>query len=243
MEFIWVKIIPGRGEIVMAKKGKGCESLDKEERIRRITKVYNALIKMFPKDFNAELGNYISDPYRVLIATILSQRTRDEVTHIVAERFFRIYSSIEALAKADVKDVENIIKPVGFYRNKAPKIIEVARIILDKYGGKVPQKIDDLLKLPGVGRKTANCVLVYGYKIPAIAVDTHVFRLTNMWCIVNTKTPEETEKALQNLLPKYMWLRINDLLVRFGQTVCRPLKHDCAICPEDIASWCPEYKN
>ncbi|RLF48679.1 MAG: endonuclease III, partial [Thermoplasmata archaeon] len=146
----------------------------------------------------------------------------------------------KALAEADVEDIANTIKPVGFYRVKARKIKEIAKIILDKYNGVVPKDMDELLKLPLVGRKTANCVLVFGYGIPAIPVDTHVHRISNRLGIISTKNPLESEKALMSVVPTAYWRQFNWLLVQFGRKICRPVRPKCDICPlQDI---CDYYK-
>ncbi|MCZ7356509.1 MAG: endonuclease III [Candidatus Methanoperedens sp.] len=180
------------------------------------------------------------DPFRVLITTVLSQRTRDEVTDRAAEKLFSKYSTYAALANADVKDIEELIREVGFYRVKTPRIKEIARIISNDLKGKVPDNIDALLKLPGVGRKTANCVIVYGFRRDAIAVDTHVHRISNRLGLVRTKTPEETEQRLLEVLPREHWQYINELFVRFGQDICRPIGPKCGLCP--IIELCPEKK-
>jgi len=170
------------------------------------------------------------DPFAILIGTILSQRTRDEVTVKATARLFNRYRNPAELARADEKAVSVLIKPVTYYGTKAESIIEVARQIVDRFGGSVPTKMDDLLTLPLVGRKTANCVLVYGFGIPAIPVDTHVHRISNRLDIVNTRTPEQTEIELARVLPQRYWLEINDLFVRFGQTTCRPVGPRCGVC-------------
>lgn len=177
------------------------------------------------------------DPFRALIATVLSQRTRDEVTERASEKLFSKYGRASALAQANVKDIEELIREVGFYRIKAPRVKEIARIISNDFKGKVPDDIDTLLSLPGVGRKTANCVLVYGFGKDAIAVDTHVHRISNRLGLVSTKTPEETEIKLREVLPKKYWRHINELLVRFGQDICRPVAPKCGACM--LAELCP----
>ncbi len=178
-----------------------------------------------PAEFNSK------DPFRVLIATVLSQRTRDEVTDRASEKLFAKYGTSRALARADVRDIEELIREVGFYRIKAPRVKEIARIVSNDLKGKVPDNMDSLLLLPGVGRKTANCVLVYGFGKDAIAVDTHVHRISNRLGFVSTKTPEETEIKLCETLPKEHWRHINELLVRFGQELCRPVGPKCSVCP------------
>ncbi len=182
------------------------------------------------------------DAFRVLIATVLSQRTRDEITDRASEKLFSKYSSAAPLANADVADIEELIREVGFYRMKAPRVKEIARIISNDLKGKVPDDMETLLSLPGVGRKTANCVLVYGFHKDAIAVDTHVHRISNRLGIVSTKTPEETEIRLREVLPKKYWGSINELLVRFGRETCRPVAPRCGVCV--LFDLCPaEPKN
>lgn len=170
------------------------------------------------------------DPFKILIGTILSHRTRDENTTKAVDRLFSRYRNAEDLADADPDEVKELIKTVGFYNVKAKNIILVARQIVNEFNGNVPNKLEDLLKLRSVGRKTANCVLVYGFGIPAIPVDTHVHRITNRLGLVNTKDPEETEQELMNIIPKKYWIEFNDLLVRFGQTICKPIKPRCDRC-------------
>ena len=169
-------------------------------------------------------------PFRILIATILSARTKDENTTKAADKLFKLYGTPQKLAKAKVKDVEKVIKSVGFYHVKSKRIIEVANLILSKYNGKVPADIDKLVDMPGVGRKTANCVLVYGFEKPAIPVDTHVHRISNRLGLVDTKTPEETEMALREKIPKKYWLDINNTFVMYGQNICKPISPMCDVC-------------
>ena len=169
-------------------------------------------------------------PFRILIATILSARTKDENTTKAADKLFKLYGTPQKLAKAKVKDVEKIIKSVGFYHVKSKRIIEVANLILSKYNGKVPADIDKLVDMPGVGRKTANCVLVYAFEKPAIPVDTHVHRISNRLGLVDTKMPEETEMALREKIPKKYWLDINNTFVMYGQNICKPISPMCDVC-------------
>jgi len=184
----------------------------------------------------AETGN----PFSILIGTILSARTKDENTAKVVKKLFSKYKSVHALAKAKVNDVEKLIKSIGFYHVKAKRIIKVASIISSQYKGKVPNDFDELLKLPGVGRKTANCVLVYAFDSPAIPVDTHVHRISNRLGLVNTKTPEETEFELMKKIPKKYWLEINDTFVMYGQNICKPISPQCSVCK--IKSICKYYE-
>ena len=171
------------------------------------------------------------DPFKVLIGTILSHRTRDEKTGEATERLFRKFGGVEDLARAPQEDVVREIRGVGFYNMKSRRVIEVARMIRDEYAGAVPDSMEELLKLPAVGRKTANCVLVYGFSRDAIPVDTHVHRISNRLGIAHTKDPDRTEIALMGFFPKGRWLEVNDLFVRFGKSICRPIGPKCNSCP------------
>ncbi|NYB52326.1 MAG: endonuclease III [Methanobacteriaceae archaeon] len=181
------------------------------------------------------------DPYRVLIRTILSQRTRDDNTDRATSQLFSKYHTLEDIANADPLLLEPLIRPAGFYHVKAKRIVDVSRKIRDEFKGKVPDNMKELLELPGVGRKTANCVLVYGFQIPAIPVDVHVHRISNRLGLVDTKTPEETEKELTKLIPKDYWIELNDLMVQFGQTICRPQSPRHEECP--LKQLCDFYLN
>jgi endonuclease III len=169
------------------------------------------------------------DPFAILIGTILSARTKDENTTKVVRQLFLRYKGVNELAAANPKDVEKIIKSIGFYHVKSRRIIEVAKIIKSQ-----------LITLPGVGRKTANCVLVYAYEKPAIPVDTHVHRISNRLGLVKTKTPEETEVALTEKIPQKYWLQINDTFVMYGQNICKPVSPMCEVCK--IRKLCKHYK-
>jgi endonuclease-3 len=170
------------------------------------------------------------NPYLILISCILSLRTRDKTAAEASARLFRAADSPAAMFELGRAAVQKRIYPVGFYRVKASAIIRMSRKILDEHAGKVPRTIEGLLALPGVGRKTANLVLGLGYRIPAICVDTHVHRISNILGWVNTRTPEETEYALQKLLPKKYWIEINELLVIYGQNICQPVSPWCSRC-------------
>ncbi len=169
-------------------------------------------------------------PFSILIGTILSARTKDESTTKVVKVLFSKYKNSKELANAKLKDVEKIIKSIGFYHVKAKRIIEVAKIIDSRYKGKVPDDLEQLVELPGVGRKTANCVLVYAFDKPAIPVDIHVHRISNRLGLVDTKTPEETEMELMKKIPKKFWLEINDTFVMYGQNICKPISPMCEVC-------------
>ncbi len=179
------------------------------------------------------------DPFKILIGTVLSHRTRDESTAKANERLFSVYRTPQQLAGADEKKVKELIRSVGFYNVKAKNVIRVAKQIVEEFGGKVPDDMESLLTLHAVGRKTANCVLVYGFNKPAIPVDTHVHRIANRLGIVDTKTPEETEKALTRKVPERYWLEVNEMFVRFGQTVCKPIGPRCEDC--DLRARCKYY--
>jgi len=179
-------------------------------------------------------------PFSILIGTILSARTKDENTAKVVKKLFSKYKSAKELSNAKVKDVEKLIRSIGFYHVKAKRIINVASIINSKYKGKVPSSLDELIQLPGVGRKTANCVLVYAYEKPAIPVDVHVHRISNRIGLVDTKTPENTEFELMKKIPKKFWLEINDTFVMYGQNICKPISPQCTVCK--IKKRCKYYK-
>ena len=197
-------------------------SRSKQDTIDIIFKRLNKFYKVH------KFGN--RSPFKTLISTILSQRTKDENTAVASERLYKHFDTPKKLANADPKKVEKLIRPAGFYRAKTKHIQEVSKVLLEKYNGKVPQEFDLLMELPGVGRKTANCTLVYGFNIPAIPVDTHVHRISNRFGWVKTKTPEQTEFELQKILPKKYWIDINEFLVRYGQDVCKPQRPRCGEC-------------
>jgi len=180
-------------------------------------------------------------PFSILIGTILSARTKDENTAKVVKKLFSRYRTPKALANAKVRNVEKLIKSIGFYHVKAKRIIKVAQIINSQYRGNVPENFEKLIELPGVGRKTANCVLVYAFDTPAIPVDTHVHRISNRLGLVDTKMPEETEMELRKKIPKKYWLQINDTFVMYGQNICKPISPLCNICK--IKTKCNYYKS
>jgi len=176
-------------------------------------------------------------PFRLLVACVISLRTKDEVTAEASHRLFEIAGTPARLACLDVDRISQAIYPAGFYNTKAGQLREIGRIIRDRYDGEVPANEEALLALPGVGRKTANLVLGLGFSIPAICVDTHVHRISNRLGMVTTKTPEQTERSLNRVLPQDLWIPINDLLVTFGQNRCHPTSPRCSTCP--IADLCP----
>jgi endonuclease-3 len=179
----------------------------------------------------AELAEDTGDPFRVLIACILSLRTQDTTTGPAAARLFAEASTPTAMLGLRASRIARLIYPVGFYRTKATVILGISRDLLARFGGRVPYTIDELLTLNGVGRKTANLVVTMGFNKPGICVDTHVHRISNRLGYVRTRTPEETEMALRAKLPRRFWIGYNDLLVAFGQNVCAPISPRCSTCP------------
>ena len=187
-----------------------------------------------------QLANQKNDPFKILIATILSARTRDSSTEEVTKNLFSRYKTSREIANAPIEILEKLVHKAGFYKVKAARIKEVSRIILEDFMGEVPRDFNELVSLPGVGAKTANCVLVYAFKVPAIPVDTHVHRIPNRLGWIKTTKPEQTEKKLREILPKSHWIRVNRLFVRFGQEICLPIHPKCdlcslnAVCPKDF---------
>jgi endonuclease-3 len=185
----------------------------------------------------AELAARRPDPFRVLVACLLSLRTKDDTTGPAAARLFALADTPEAMRRLSPRTIERAIYPVGFYRTKARALREISRDLLTRFGGTVPDDIDALLTLKGVGRKTANLVVTQGFNKPGICVDVHVHRISNRWGYVTTRSPEETEMALRRVLPRRYWIGYNDLLVSFGQNVCLPVSPRCSVCP--IRPGCP----
>jgi endonuclease-3 len=181
----------------------------------------------------AEMGH---DPFKILISTLLSLRTKDATTTDATARLFRLARTPEEMVRLPEPAIINAIYPVGFYRNKAKTIHHICRELMDRHHARVPDNLEDLLALKGVGRKTANLVVSLGYGIPAICVDTHVHRISNRLGYVATKTPEQTEQALRSKLPVRYWRDYNTLLVAFGQQICRPVAPFCSRCP--VSGYC-----
>ena len=179
------------------------------------------------------------DPFQTLISCILSLRTKDETTAVVTKRLFERASTPEAMLKVPVRQLERLIFPVGFYRTKARVIRGISSDLKARYGGEVPDDLDSLLTLKGVGRKTANLVVTEAFRKPGICVDTHVHRISNRWGLVETTTPEKTEMALREVLPRRHWLEYNPLLVAFGQTLSHPTSPWCSRCP--VEHRCPRF--
>jgi endonuclease III len=202
--------------------------------LKEIKKVFSLLEKDHPLTMLEEFSDYT--PFQMLIMTMLSARTKDSTTIPIVKELFAEYPNPEDFVKMDLEKLEKKLYKIGFYRVKSKNVKKLSEIILEK--GKVPDTFEELVKLPGVGRKTANCILAYTFKIPAIAVDIHVHRISNRLGWVKTNKPEETEDKLKKLLPKNMWIDVNRLLVGHGQTICAPINPKCGKCP--VRKYC-EY--
>jgi endonuclease-3 len=200
-----------------------------------------AVLRAAAQQWNAPVVSLIAtqtaDPFRVLISCLLSLRTRDETTAPAARRLFELAATPQTMLKLSAGDIERAIYPVGFYRTKTRAILDICRTLVERFQGAVPNDLDALLTLKGVGRKTANLVLTQGFGAPGICVDTHVHRISNRWGYVRTRNPHETEMALRKKLPPRYWVEYNDLLVAFGQTICAPTSPRCSTCP--VVQYCP----
>ena len=185
-----------------------------------------------------------NDPLKILIGTILSARSRDENTSKIVRKLFQKYKNVIELANADLNDIKSIIHSIGFYNTKSERIKQVSKIIVEKFHGIVPNEVEDLLELPGVGRKTANCVLVYAFNKPAIPVDIHVHRISNRIGIVKTQNPKKTEEELIKIIDRKYWLILNNTFVRYGQNICLPIRPKCEICSlKDVCNYYKKQKN
>ena len=182
--------------------------------------------------------SYQLDPFRVLVSCLLSLRTRDKITEAASKKLFILANTPQKILLLEPKQVEKTIYPVAFFRNKTLRLYEICRILVDENGGKVPDELDQLLKLKGVGRKTANLTLILGHGKLGICVDIHVHRITNRWGYVQTKSPNETERVLRKKLPKRYWMEFNNLLVSFGQNICKPQSPYCSKCC--VAEYCKQ---
>ncbi|MDN5354054.1 MAG: endonuclease [Candidatus Cloacimonadota bacterium] len=199
-----------------------------------IDKVYKRLEEEFSK-FKAPIVDLIEaqtkDPFKVLVGTILSARTKDQTTSMVANKLFSVIDNYKDLKKLSIAEIEKLIYPAGFYRNKAKYLKKLPQVLEKEFAGEVPSEIEDLLKLPGVGRKTANLVRTIAFRQPAMCVDVHVHRICNRWGYVETKNPHETEMALRQKLPQQYWQNFNSYVVAFGQNHCTPRNPKCSSCP------------
>jgi len=191
------------------------------------------LIKQQSKSFKVPIVTEVAkkrNPYLVLISCILSLRTKDKTTVEASKRLFRIAATPAKMLKLSKEKISKLIYPVGFYRNKSSEILEISKKIMHDFSGRVPHTMEELLNFRGVGRKTANLVLGLGFNIPAICVDTHVHRITNRLGWARTGNPEETEYALEKIIPKNHWIELNTILVTFGQNLCVPVSPFCSRC-------------
>jgi endonuclease III len=195
-----------------------------------------AVMRVLAETYHGRGSVELGDPYRVLVATIISQRTREEQTTAVSERVFARYPDARALASADETQLYALLEGSQYREVKAPRLIEMARILVERYGGQVPNDLNALLALPGVGRKTAACVLIYAFDIPALCVDIHMHRITNRLGWVHTSTPEQTEHALERVIPRDLWAGSNRLFVQHGRAICTSGVPRCSMCP--IRAWC-----
>ncbi len=174
-----------------------------------------------------------ADPYTILISTLISLRTKDAVTLAASERLFALAKTPESMLTLSEEEIQKAIYPAGFYRTKARNILAISEMLLTEFSGEVPATQEELMRLPGVGIKTANLTLNLGFGIDAICVDCHVHQIANRLGWIETKTPEESEKALMEIMPQRFWIPLNELLVRFGQLICRPVSPFCSRCPEE----------
>ena len=197
-----------------------------------VRSIMNTLAATYHGRGAVELG----DPYKVLVATVISQRTREEQTAAVSERVFARYPDVLALASAEEPELYGLLQGSEYREEKAPRLIALARLLRDEHGGKVPDTVEALLTLPGVGRKTANCVLIYAFNKAAICVDIHCHRITNRLGWVTTKTPDATEKALEKVMPQDLWAGSNRLFLQHGRAICLPSVPICSRCP--VRQWC-----
>ncbi len=207
--------------------------------VKEMKTVFSLLEKGHPKTMLEELSHYT--PFQMLVMTLLSSRTKDSTTIPIVKRLFAKYPKPDDFIKMDLLELEEWLYGIGFYKVKARNVKKLSKIILEKYGGKVPDTFEELTSLPGVGRKTANCILAYTFRKPAIAVDTHVHRVSNRIGWIKTETPEETEEALKKIIPRDLWIEVNRLFVGHGQTICVPGNPKCNICP--IRKYCEFGRN
>ncbi|MEF8873544.1 MAG: endonuclease III [Candidatus Thermoplasmatota archaeon] len=214
------------------------EEIDFDEMISLLKEEFQ--IGAFPGKDPEEDETPDRSPFEVLISTVLSQRTKDVNTHKASEALFSKYPTPEDIAEAPLEDIKELIKPSGFYNVKAERVKRIAGRIHEEFDNQVPDDMEQLLDFKGVGRKTANCVLVYGFGEPAVPVDTHVHRISNRLGIAETDDPEETEKVLEEKIPKKYWIEINRLMVEFGKKICRPREPRCESCP--LTHMCKYYE-
>ena len=208
----------------------------KDGDIHKMMKLLEKELEQFGLPPVSAMAEEKADPFKILISTIISARTKDEVTGPATERLFALAASPATMSALSEKTIEKAIFPAGFYHTKAKAIRKASMELVERYGSRVPDTIDELLTLPGVGRKTANLVVTLAHNKAGICVDTHVHRITNRWGYVKTKTPHETEQALRARLPKKHWIAINTILVMHGQNICKPVSPFCSRCP--VSEYC-----
>lgn len=189
------------------------------------------VLRILRKEYDIPSVVDLGDPYKVLVSTIISQRLRDETTEKVSKALFKKCPTVQKLNIIPIRELEKIMKPSGFYRNKSANLKKLARVLIKDFEGEVPDDLSELVSLPGVGRKTAGCVLNYAFGKPAIPVDTHVHRIANRLGWVETKAPEKTDEALHKLIPRKHWLLVNNTFVQFGKDICQSRKPKCWKCP------------
>ena len=199
-------------------------------------------ISTYTKSVNTPIMDLVkiqtNDPFKILVGTILSARTQDKTTAKVLEKLFQKVNKADDFLSLSLKEIEDLIYPIGFYRQKAVYLKNLPIVLNEKFNGQIPENIDDLVKLPGVGRKTANLVMILAFDKPAMCVDVHVHRISNRLGYIKTKTPAESEVALRKKLPVKHWKIYNSILVAFGQNLCRPVNPKCEICP--VENLCPK---
>ncbi len=202
----------------------------RDEQIHAVVRIVKKTIRQWEEPVVGVVARESHDPFRILIACLLSLRTKDHTTAEASQRLFTLADTPALMLTLPLKQVERAIYPVGFYKTKAKQILSICQSLLDDFGGQVPDSIDNLLTLKGVGRKTANLVVTVGFNKPGICVDIHVHRISNRWGYIQTKTPEESEQALRKKLPQKYWINFNDWLVPYGQNLCRPVSPFCSQC-------------
>lgn len=208
------------------------------QNISRILRIIKKWSKSQIQPSVSQISRETPSPYRVLISTILSLRTKDQTTAEASRRLFAAANTPWTMVKLSEYQIARLIYPVGFYKTKSRNVLRLSHELIERYGGEVPANIDKLLEFKGVGRKTANLVLILGFNQPAMCVDTHVHRISNRWGYIRTKTPDDSEWALRKKLQQNFWLNYNDLLVTFGQQICKPISPLCSHCP--ISGDCPK---
>ncbi len=218
----------------MEQRKNGLRSTDFGEIVRRVKQS----VEFHQIPSVSDIANLERDPYQILISTVISLRTKDEVTAAAARRLFDVAPTPQHMAELPAERIQELIYPAGFYRNKADNIKKITRIILDEYDGQVPSTQEALMKMPGVGLKTANLTLSLGFGLPYICVDIHVHRISNRLGWIRTEKPDDTERELSRVLPQKYWIEINELFVRFGQSICTPVSPWCSKCPLEPA--CPK---